>query len=76
MAVIHEVDPTDPLPDQPVRCEIEVHPSDVITLLRSPGCTRNDVVDLCRAVGGGDVPVRDRTPDTDEDTSHHSEDEW
>jgi hypothetical protein len=75
MAVIHEIDPTDPLSDQPVRCEIEVHPSGMITLLRSPGCTPNDVMDLYRAVGGGAVPVRDLTPDTDEDISHLNEEE-
>jgi hypothetical protein len=66
VTVMYEANPTDPLSDQPIRCEIEVHPSGVITLLRSPGCTTNDVVDVCHAVGSGVVPVRDLTADTDE----------
>jgi hypothetical protein len=60
---------------QPIRCEVEVHPSGVITVLRSSGCTPNDVVDVCRVVGGGEVPVHDRTADTDEDISCISEDD-
>ncbi len=39
MVVIHEADSTDPLSDQPIRCQIEVHPSGMLTVLRSPGCT-------------------------------------
>jgi hypothetical protein len=75
MALIYETNPTDPLSDQPIGCELEVHPSGMITLLRSPGCTINDMVELCRAVGGGEVPVRDRTTDTDEDIGCISEDD-
>jgi hypothetical protein len=47
----------------------------MITLLRSSGCTANDVVDLCRAVGGGAVPMRDLTPDTAEDIGRVSEED-
>jgi hypothetical protein len=75
MAVIHETDPTDPLSDQPIRCEIDVHPSGMITILRSPGCTHNDLIDLCQAVSNGAVPVRDRTPDTAENIDRISEDD-
>jgi hypothetical protein len=75
MAVVHEVDPTDPLSDQPIRCEIELHPSGMIMLLRSPGCTQDDLVDLCRAVSGGDVPVRDITADTAADIGRGSEED-
>jgi len=60
--VAQEAGSADPMADRPIRCEIEVLPSGDITLLRSPGCTCADAMDMCRAVGGGGVRVRDVTP--------------
>ncbi len=75
MVIIHEANPTDPLSDQPIRCQIEVHPSGMITVLRSPGCTHNDLMDLCQAVSDGAVPVHDLTPGTTDDIGRISEDD-
>jgi hypothetical protein len=52
MAVIHEADPTDPISDMSIRCEIEVHASGIVTLMRSPSCTEEDAMDIFRAVSG------------------------
>ena len=53
---------SDPMEQRPVRVEIEVLSSGIVTLLRSPGCTEDDAMDMCQAVGGGEVRVRDLTP--------------
>ncbi len=62
VTVVQMVGCADPMADRPVRCEIEVLPDGVVTVLRSPGCTEADAVDLCRAIATGDVRVRDLTP--------------
>lgn len=46
---------------QPIRLAIELDPDGVVKVFRSPGCTRDDVRDLCSLVAGGHVDVRDLT---------------
>jgi hypothetical protein len=62
MLIEQETDPDDPMEQRPIRCEIEVHHQGMVTLLRSPGCTVADALEMCRAVGGGGVRVQDVTP--------------
>jgi hypothetical protein len=62
MLIEQETDPDDPIEQRSIRCEIEVHHQGMVTVLRSPGCTVEDVLEMCRTVGSGGVRVHDVTP--------------
>lgn len=47
---------------QPIRLEIELDPYGVVTVVRSPGCTADDMHDLCSLVAAGQINVHDLTP--------------
>ena len=62
MLIEQETDPDDPMEQRPIRCEIKLHHQRMVTVLRSPECTEEDVLEMCRAVGSGGVMVQDVTP--------------
>ena len=60
--VAHGTNVTDPMEDRSIHCELAVLPSGLITVLRSPGCTHADVVDICLVISHGAMKIHDITP--------------